>query len=175
MNSTERKCTRKNCLISDTGEFLRRYAPLSNKMLKLRTTNNTSAASHVSYTTAYRNTQEHFTRHRGTLRHQEHFTRQNSSVNKHTLTCQKIAFKGISIKIIALENDPANLRLLEAFRHIRNTSLLSTLDRNAANSRIAIPKHYLRSLTVYLGFSVIPTLLARFPKHKHFAEYSFYP
>ena len=95
--------------------------------------------------------------------------------NKHTLTCQKIAFKGISIRIISRENDPANLRLFEAFRHIRNTSLLSTLDRNAANSRIAIPKHYLRSLTVYLGFRVIPTLLARFPKYKHFAEYSFYP
>ena len=106
---------------------------------------------------------------------QEHLTRQNSLVNKHTLTCQKIAFKGIFIKIISRENDPPNLHLFEAFRHIRNTSLLLTLERNSANSRIAIPKHYLRSSTVYLGCWVIPTLLARFPKYKHFAEYSYYP
>ena len=39
----------------------------------------------------------------------------NSSVKKHLSQCQNKVYKGIEIKSIVLENDPANLRLLEAF------------------------------------------------------------
>ena len=42
----------------------------------------------------------------------EHLNNDNSSVKKHLSQCQN---KGIEIKSIVLENDPANLRLLEAF------------------------------------------------------------
>ena len=45
----------------------------------------------------------------------EHLNNDNSSVNKHLSQCQNKVYKGIEIKSIVLENDPANLRLLEAF------------------------------------------------------------
>ena len=50
----------------------------------------------------------------------EHLNNENSSVKKHISQCQNgdykgIEIKGIEIKSIGRENDPANLRLLEAF------------------------------------------------------------
>ena len=39
----------------------------------------------------------------------------NSSVKKHLSKCQNNVHKGIEIKCIVLENDPANLRLFKAF------------------------------------------------------------
>ena len=45
----------------------------------------------------------------------EHLNNDNSSVKKHLSQCQNKVYKGIEIKSIILENDPANLRLLEAF------------------------------------------------------------
>ena len=45
----------------------------------------------------------------------EHFNNENSSVKKHISQCQNEDYKGIEIKSIGRENDPANLRLLEAF------------------------------------------------------------
>ena len=39
----------------------------------------------------------------------------NSSVKKHLSQCQNKVYKGVEIKSIVLENDPANLRLFEAF------------------------------------------------------------
>ena len=37
----------------------------------------------------------------------------NSSVKKHIYSCQNKDYKGIDVKIIMSENDPANLRLYE--------------------------------------------------------------
>ena len=45
----------------------------------------------------------------------EHLNNDNSSVKKHILKCQNKVHKGIEIKTITLEKDPANLRLFEAF------------------------------------------------------------
>ena len=45
----------------------------------------------------------------------EHLNNDNSSVKKHLSKCQNNVYKGIEIKSIVLENDPANLRLFEAF------------------------------------------------------------
>ena len=43
----------------------------------------------------------------------EHINNENSSVKKHTYSCQN--YKGIDGKITMSENDPANLRLYKAF------------------------------------------------------------
>jgi len=40
---------------------------------------------------------------------------QNSSIKKHIYSCQNEDHKGIEVKIIISKNDPANLRLYEAF------------------------------------------------------------
>ena len=45
----------------------------------------------------------------------EHLNNENSSVKKHIYSCQNKDYKGIDVKIIMSENDPANLRLYEAF------------------------------------------------------------
>ena len=45
----------------------------------------------------------------------EHLNKENSSVKKYIYSCQNKDYKGIDIKIIMGENDPANLRLYEAF------------------------------------------------------------
>ena len=45
----------------------------------------------------------------------EHLNNKNSSVKKHIYSCQNKDYKGIDVKIIMSENDPANLRLYEAF------------------------------------------------------------
>ena len=45
----------------------------------------------------------------------EHLNNEYSSVKKHIYSCQNKNYKGIEVKIIMSENDPANLRLYEAF------------------------------------------------------------
>ena len=45
----------------------------------------------------------------------EHLNNENSSVKKHIYSCQNKDYKGIDVKIIIGENDPANLHLYEAF------------------------------------------------------------
>ena len=60
------------------------------------------------------------TLHRSTTRFihdrvREHLNNDNSSVKKHLSQWQNKIYKGIEIKSIVIENDPANLRLLEAF------------------------------------------------------------
>ena len=45
----------------------------------------------------------------------EHLNNENSSVKKYIYSCQNKDYKGIDVKIIIGENDPANLHLYEAF------------------------------------------------------------
>ena len=45
----------------------------------------------------------------------EHLNNGKTSVEKHISKCQTKVEKGIEIKTIVPENDPANLRLFEAF------------------------------------------------------------
>ena len=45
----------------------------------------------------------------------EHLNNENSSVKKHIYSCQNRDYQDIEVKIIMSENDPANLRLYEAF------------------------------------------------------------
>ena len=45
----------------------------------------------------------------------EHINNEYSSEKKHIYSCQNKNYKGIEVKIIMSENDPANLRLYEAF------------------------------------------------------------
>ena len=45
----------------------------------------------------------------------EHLNNENSSVKKHIYSRQNKDYKGINVKIIMSENEPANLRLYEAF------------------------------------------------------------
>ena len=45
----------------------------------------------------------------------EHLNNENASVKKHIYSCQNIDCKGIDVKIIMSENDPANLRLYKEF------------------------------------------------------------
>ena len=44
-----------------------------------------------------------------------HLSNENFSVKKHIYSCQNKDYKGIDVKIIMSENDPATLRLYEAF------------------------------------------------------------
>ena len=44
-----------------------------------------------------------------------HLNNENSTVKKHVYSYQSKDHKGIEVKIIMIENDPANLRLYEAF------------------------------------------------------------
>ena len=93
-NNKERTCTRANCPISGT------------KLCLLR---------NAVYQITCNNCNQHYIG--STIRFihdrvREHLNNDNSSVKKHLSQCQN---KGIEIKSIVLENDPANLRLLEAF------------------------------------------------------------
>ena len=45
----------------------------------------------------------------------EHLNSDNSSVKKHLSKCQNKVYKGIEIKTIVPEHNPANLRLLKVF------------------------------------------------------------
>ena len=96
-NNKERTCTRANCLISGT------------KLCLLR---------NAVYQITCNNCNQHYIG--STIRFihdrvREHLNNDNSSVKKHLSQCQNKVYKGIEIKSIVLENDPANLRLLEAF------------------------------------------------------------
>ena len=96
-NNKERTCTRANCPISGT------------KLCLLR---------NAVYQITCNNCNQHYIG--STIRFihdrvREHLNNDNSSVKKHLSQCQNKVYKGIEIKSIVLENDPANLRLLEAF------------------------------------------------------------
>ena len=120
-NNKERTCMRANCPISGT------------KLCLLR---------NAVYQITCNNCNQHYIG--STIRFihdrvREHLNNDNSSVKKHLSQCQN---KGIEIKSIVLENDPANLRLLEAF-YIRK---YKPPEKNAANSRIFYSRNYLAHL-----------------------------
>jgi hypothetical protein len=96
-NTTERTCTRDNCAISNTKLCLLRNAVY-------QITCNNCNQHYIGSTTRFLHD-----------RVREHLNSENSSVKKHISTCQNKVYKGIKIKTIVLENDPANLRLFEAF------------------------------------------------------------
>ena len=96
-NNKERTCTRANCPISGT------------KLCLLR---------NAVYQITCNNCNQHYIG--STIRFihdrvREHLNNDNSSMKKHLSQCQNKVYKGIKIKSIVLENDPANLQLLEAF------------------------------------------------------------
>ena len=93
-NNMEQTCTRANCPISSTKLFLLRNAVYQ---ITCNNCNNTTSGELHSLST----------------------NNDNSSVKKHISKCQNKVHKGIEIKTIVLENDPANLRLFEAF-YMRN-------------------------------------------------------
>ena len=95
--STERECTRDNCPIANTGLCLRRNAVY-------QLTCNSCDQQYIGSTTRFIHD-----------RVREHLNNDNSSVKKHNSSCQNNDHKGINMKIIMSENDPANLRLYEAF------------------------------------------------------------
>ena len=96
-NNKERTCTRANCPISGTKLCLLRNAVY-------RITCNNWNEHYIGSTTRFIHD-----------RVREHLSNDNSSVKKHLSQCQTKVYKGIEIKSIVLENDPANLRLFEAF------------------------------------------------------------
>ena len=100
-NNKERTCTRANCPISDT-----RLCLLRNAVYQITCKN--CNQHYIGSTTRFIHD-----------RVREHLNNDNSSVKKHLSKCQNKVHKGIEIKSIVLENDPANLRLFEAF-YIRN-------------------------------------------------------
>ena len=81
----------------------------------------------------------------------EHLNNENSSVKKHICSCQNKDNKGIEVKIITSENDPANLRLYDAFYIIGKCK--PTL--NSREKCIIV-----NSQTFY--FSILETTLKRF-------------
>ena len=96
-NNTERTCTRANCPISNTNLCL-----LRNVVYQIICNN--CNQHYIGSTTRYVHD-----------RVREHLNNDSSSVKKHISKCQNKVHKGIGIKTIALEKDPANLRLFEAF------------------------------------------------------------
>ena len=100
-NDKEQPCTRANCLISSTKSCLLRNAVY-------QITCNNCNQRYIGSTTRF--IHDHV---------REHLNSDNSSVKKHLSKCQNKVHKGIEIKTIVVENDPANLRLFEAFS-IRN-------------------------------------------------------
>ena len=96
----ERTCTRANSPISGT-----RLCLLRNAVYQI-TCNNCNQHCIGSTTSLIHD------------RVREHLNN-NSSVKKNPSKCQNEVYKGIEIKSIVLKNDPANLRLFEAF-YIRN-------------------------------------------------------
>ena len=77
----------------------------------------------------------------------EHFNNECSYVKKHNYFCQNKDYKGIEVKIITSENDPANLRLYEEF-YIRKCKPTLNSRRNVMNSQ-----------TFY--FSILETIFKR--------------
>ena len=96
-NNKERTCTRANFPISGTKLCLLRNAVY-------QITCNNYNQHYIGSTTRFIHD-----------RVREHLNNDNSSVKKHLSQCQNKVYKGIEIKSIVLENDPANLRLFEAF------------------------------------------------------------
>ena len=96
-NTTERTCTRDKCPISNTNLCSQR-----NSVYQI--TCNNCNEQYIGSTTRFIHD-----------RVREHLNNENSSVKKHISQCQNEDYKGIEIKSIGRENDPANLRLLEAF------------------------------------------------------------
>ena len=94
-NNKERTCTRANCPISDT-----RLCLLRNAVYQI--TCNNCNQHYIGSTARFIHD-----------RVREHLN--NSSVKKHLSKCQNKVHKDIEIKSITPENDPANLRLFEAF------------------------------------------------------------
>ena len=94
--STERKCTRDKCPISNTGLCLRRNAVY-------QLTCNICDQQYIGSTTRFIYD-----------RVRVHINNENSSVKKHIYSCLNKGCKGIDVKIIMSENDPANLRFYEA-------------------------------------------------------------
>lgn len=88
------------CPISNTGLCLRRNAVY-------QLTCNSCDQQYIGSTTRFIHD-----------RVREHLNNENSSVKKHIYSWQNKDYKGIDVKIIMSQNDPANLRLYEAF-HIR--------------------------------------------------------
>ena len=95
--STERKCTRDKCSISNTGLCLRRNAVYQLTFISCD-------QQYISSTTRFIHD-----------RVREHLNNENSSVKKHIYSCRNKDYKNIYVNIIMSENDPANLRLYEAF------------------------------------------------------------
>ena len=95
--SKERKCTGDKCPISNTGLCLRRNAVY-------QLTCNSCDQQYIRSTTRFIHD-----------RVREHLNNENSSVKKHIYSCQNIDCKGIDVKVIMSENDPANLRLYKEF------------------------------------------------------------
>lgn len=62
-------------------------------------------------------------------------------MKKHLSKCQNKVYKGIEIKSIVLENDPANYDCSKRFTY-ETTNLPSVPERNAANSRTFYSKNY---------------------------------
>ena len=96
-NNKERTCTRANCPVSGT------------KLCLLR---------NAVYQITCNNCNQHYIGSTTRIIHdrvREHLNNDNSPVKKHLSQCQKKVYKGIEIKSIVMENDPANLQLLEAF------------------------------------------------------------
>ena len=104
-NNKEQTCTRANCPISSTKLCLLRNAVY-------QITCNKCNQQYIGSTTRFIHD-----------RVREHLNNDNSSVKKHLSKCQNEVHKGIEIKTIVVENDPANLRLFEAFyiRHYKPT------------------------------------------------------
>jgi len=122
-NNKERTCTRANCSISDTRLCLVRNAV---------------------YQITCNNCNQHYIRSTTRFIHdrvREHLNNDNSSVKKHLSKCQNKVYKGIEIKSIVLENDPANCDCSKRFTY-ETTNLTSTPERNAANSRTFYSKNY---------------------------------
>ena len=96
--STERKCTRDKCPISNTGLCLRRNAVY-------QLTSNSCDQQYIGSTTRFIHD-----------RVKEHFKGKTPLLKKHIYSCQNYKdYKGIDVKIIMSENDTAYLRLYEAF------------------------------------------------------------
>ena len=96
-NNKEGTCTRTNCPISGTKLCLLRNAVY-------QITCNNCNQHYIGSTTRFIHD-----------RVREHLNNDNSPVKKHLSQSQNKVYKGIDIKSIVIENDPANLRLLEAF------------------------------------------------------------
>ena len=95
--STECKCTRDKCPISNTGLCLQRNAVY-------QLTCNNCGQQYIGSTTRFIHD-----------RVREHINKENSYVKKHIHSCQNKDNKGIEVKLVMSKHDPANLRIYEAF------------------------------------------------------------